>query len=230
MSRRLTFTLLFGVILSFTAITASTEQDAIAQLLRHDMSSVALKASLVICATGLLIALFRENLSKALENTLFCSMLVLVGFVGYSYRFELKNAGERVMAVTFSGYFGRDVEVKRGNRGDFGVTARVNGARVPMVLDTGATSVVLTQDAARAAGLPLEILNYTVALDTANGRTQAAPVTLDKVAVGGLTERGVPALVVKSGQLHANLLGMTFLNRLESWEVRGDKLKLRGSP
>jgi aspartyl protease family protein len=155
---------------------------------------------------------------------------VLVGFVGYSYRFELKNAGERVMAVTFSGYFGRDVEVKRGNRGDFGVTARVNGARVPMVLDTGATSVVLTQDAARAAGLPLEILNYTVALDTANGRTQAAPVTLDKLAVGGLTERGVPALVVKSGQLHANLLGMTFLNRLESWEVRGDKLKLRGSP
>jgi aspartyl protease family protein len=230
MSRRLTFTLLFGVILSFTAITASTEQDAIAQLLRHDISSVALKASLVICATGLLIALFRENLSKALENTLFCSMLVLVGFVGYSYRFELKNAGERVMAVTFSGYFGRDVEVKRGNRGDFGVTSRVNGARVPMVLDTGATSVVLTQDAARAAGLPLEILNYTVALDTANGRTQAAPVTLDKLAVGGLTERGVPALVVKSGQLHANLLGMTFLNRLESWEVRGDKLKLRGSP
>jgi len=230
MSRRLTFTLLFGVILSFTAITATTEQDAIAQLLRHDMSAVALKAALVICASGLLIALFRDNLSKALENALFCSVLVLVGFVAYSYRFELKTAGERVMAVTFSGYFGRDVEVKRGNRGDFGVTARVNGARVPMVLDTGATSVVLTQEAARAAGLPLEILNYTVALDTANGRTQAAPVTLDKLAVGGLTEREVPALVVKAGQLHSNLLGMTFLNRLESWEVRGDKLKLRGYP
>jgi aspartyl protease family protein len=55
-------------------------------------------------------------------------------------------------------------------------------------------------------------------------------VTLSKLAVGGLTEREVPALVVKSGQLHSNLLGMTFLNRLESWEVRGDKLKLRGYP
>jgi aspartyl protease family protein len=230
MSRRLTFTLLFGVLLSFTAITASTEQDAIGQLLRHDMGAVALKASLVICATGLLIALFRENLSKALENALFCSLLLLVGFVAYSYRYELKSAGERVMAVTFTGWFGRDVEVKRGTRGDFGVTARINGARVAMVLDTGATSVVLTQDAARAAGLPLEVLAYTVPVDTANGRTQAAPVTLDKLAVGGLTERQVPALVVKSGQLHANLLGMTFLNRLESWEVRGDKLKLRGSP
>jgi len=230
MSRRLTFTLLFGVLLSFTAITASSERDAIGQLLRHDVGAVALKASLIICATGLLIALFRENLSKALENALFCSVLLLIGFVGYSYRYELKSAGERVMAVTFTGWFGRDVEVKRGNRGDFGVTARINGARVAMVLDTGATSVVLTQDAARAAGLPLEVLAYTVPVDTANGRTQAAPVTLDKLAVGGLIERQVPALVVKQGQLHANLLGMTFLNRLDSWEVRGDKLKMRGSP
>ena len=31
-----------------------------------------------------------------------------------------------------------------------------------MVLDTGASSVVLTQEAAKAAGLPLEVLNYTV--------------------------------------------------------------------
>jgi len=26
------------------------------------------------------------------------------------------------------------------------------------------------------------------------------------------------------------LLGMTFLNRLESWEVRGDRLRMRGTP
>jgi aspartyl protease family protein len=55
-------------------------------------------------------------------------------------------------------------------------------------------------------------------------------VTLDRLAVGGLTEREVPALVVQAGGLKSNLLGMTFLNRLESWEVRGDKLRLRGAP
>ena len=99
-----------------------------------------------------------------------------------------------------------------------------------MVLDTGASSVVLTQEAAKAAGLPIEVLNYTVNVDTANGRTRAAPVTLDRLAVGGLTERAVPALVVQSGQLKNNLLGMSFLNRLASWEVRGDKLRMRGNP
>ena len=99
-----------------------------------------------------------------------------------------------------------------------------------MVLDTGATSVVLTQETAKAAGLPIEVLNYTVNSDTANGRTRAAAVTLDRVAVGGLTERAVPALVVQAGHLKNNLLGMSFLNRLESWEVRGDRLRMRGTP
>ena len=99
-----------------------------------------------------------------------------------------------------------------------------------MVLDTGASAVVLTQDAAKAAGLPLEVLNYSVNVDTANGRTRAAPVTLDRLSIGDITERSVPALVAQAGQLRTSLLGMTFLNRLESWEVRGDKLMMRGYP
>ena len=70
-----------------------------------------------------------------------------------------------------------------------------------MVLDTGASAVVLTQEAAKAAGLPLEVLTYTVNVDTANGRTRAAAVTLDRLAVGGIVERSVPALIAQPGQL-----------------------------
>jgi aspartyl protease family protein len=110
------------------------------------------------------------------------------------------------------------------------VTAQVNGAAIAMVLDTGATSVVLTREDAKAAGLPLEILAYTTNIDTANGRTRAAPVTLDRVAIGGLVERSIEALVAQPGQLKVSLLGMSFLNRLQSWEVRGDRLLLRGYP
>ena len=50
------------------------------------------------------------------------------------------------------------------------------------------------------------------------------------IIVGGIVERSVPALVAQPGQLRTNLLGMSFLNRLESWEVRGDKLMMRGYP
>jgi aspartyl protease family protein len=55
-------------------------------------------------------------------------------------------------------------------------------------------------------------------------------VTLDRLAVGSLVERSVPALIARPGQLKTSLLGMSFLNRLESWEVRGDKLIMRGYP
>jgi aspartyl protease family protein len=232
-SRRLIWILVLGVGVSLAALIASSDQDAIANLLRHDVGAIALKVALVVCIAGLFFAVFREKLSQALEATMFWAVVGLLLMVGYSYRFELREAADRVIAELLPGHVathGRDVEIVRGHAGDFAIGAHVNGALIPMVLDTGATSVVLTQEAARAAGLPIEVLNYSVNIDTANGRTKAAAVTLDRLAVGSLIERGVPALVVQHGQLKNNLLGMSFLNRLQSWEVRGDRLRLRAYP
>lgn len=124
----------------------------------------------------------------------------------------------------------RETEIARGTGGEFALQAKINGASVPMVIDTGATSVVLTWETAKAAGLPLELLAYDVDVETAGGKTRAAKLVLDRLAVGKLVERSVPALVVPRGQMKTNLLGMSFLDRLESWEVRPEKLKLRGYP
>jgi aspartyl protease family protein len=232
-SRRLLWSLLLGVALSLAALIASSDQDAITNLLRHDVGSLAIKIVLMVFVGAALLVFFRDRLSKAIEAGLFWVLIGMLLVVGYSYRFELRDAADRVIAELLPGHVashGRNVEVVRGQGGDFSVAAQINGKKIPMVLDTGATSVVLTQEAAKAAGLPIEVLNYTVNIDTANGRTRAAAVTLDRVAVGGLTERAVPALVVQPGHLKNNLLGMSFLNRLESWEVRGDRLRMRGTP
>src|SRR6185369_6361532 len=122
----------------------------------------------------------------------------------------------------------RGVQVPRGQGGEFTLQARINGVAAPMVVDTGATSVVLTYETAKAAGLPLELLDYNVDLETAGGHAKAARLTLDRLAIGNLVERSIPALVVPHGQMKTNLLGMTFLDRLESWEVRPDRLVLHG--
>jgi len=124
----------------------------------------------------------------------------------------------------------RAVQIERGLGGEFALRAQINGVHVPMVIDTGATSVVLTWETAKAAGLPLELLEYNVDVETAGGHTRAARLSLDRLAVGKLVERSVPALVVPRGQMKTNLLGMSFLDRLESWEVRADRLMLRGYP
>jgi clan AA aspartic protease (TIGR02281 family) len=124
----------------------------------------------------------------------------------------------------------RAVQISRGQAGEFSLHAKINGVSTPMVIDTGATSVVLTYETAKAAGLPLELLEYDVDVETAGGHTKAARLTLDRLAIGKLVERSVPALVVPHGQMKTNLLGMSFLDRLESWEVRADRLMLHGYP
>jgi aspartyl protease family protein len=91
------------------------------------------------------------------------------------------------------------VEISRGKAGEFALQAKINGVSAPMVMDSGATSVVLTYETAKAAGLPLELLEYDVDVETAGGRTKAARLTLDRLAVGKLVERSVPALVVPRG-------------------------------
>ena len=122
------------------------------------------------------------------------------------------------------------VQIARGQSGEFALLAKLNGVKAPMVIDTGATSVVLTWETAKAIGLPLEMLEYNVDVETAGGHTKAARLTLDRLAVGQLVERSVPALVVPRGQMKTNLLGMSFLDRLESWGVRADRLMLHGYP
>lgn len=233
MSRRITWVFIVGVAVSLAALIAMQERDPIAALLRHDVGSMSVKLVLLAFVGGLVVIMFRDRLSKALEAIAFWAVLGMLLLVGYTYRFELRDVGDRVIAELVPGYvarYGQAAEVVRGRDGDFSLTAHVNGASVPMVIDTGASSVVLTQEAAKASGLPIEILNYSVNVDTANGRTRAAPVTLERIVVGGLIERAVPALVAQQGQLKQSLLGMSFLNRLDSWEVRGDKLRMRGTP
>ena len=204
-----------------------------AELVRWDQSGVETKIMALALVAMIVFILYRQQFSHVLRSAVIWAFIALVLVLGYTYRFELHDVTQRVLAELLPGRAvskGRTVEIARGAGGGFSVLTQVNGARIAMVLDTGASAVVLTQEAAKSAGLPLEVLNYSVTVDTANGRTRAAPVTLERVTIGGITERSVPALVAQPGQLRTNLLGMSFLDRLDSWQVRGDRLLLRGYP
>jgi aspartyl protease family protein len=231
--QRLLWLLLAGLAIALLILIARHGEGPVGPFSTGGFASLAYKIAILVFAGAAALIMFRERFAQALTAAVFWVVLALILVIGYSYRFELRDVADRVMAELMPGHVitrGRSVEVARTANGDFDVTTQINGARVAMVLDTGASSVVLTRDDAKAAGLPLEVLAYTANIDTANGRTRAAPVTLDRIAVGGLVERSVEALVAQPGQLKTSLLGMSFLNRLQSWEVRGDRLLLRGYP
>lgn len=233
MRRRLLWFLLIGIVIAILIIVAENGQGTVGPLTTDEFGSLAYKIALLVFLTAAVATMFRERFTQAVTAALLWVVVGLLLVIGYSYRYELHAVADRVMAELVPGHVishGRTVEVARGNGGDFSISAQINGARVHMVLDTGASSVVLTQSDAKAAGLPLDLLDYSVSIDTANGRTRAAPVTLDRVAVGSLEEKSVDALVVQPGQLQTSLLGMSFLNRLQSWQVVGDRLVLKGYP
>jgi aspartyl protease family protein len=229
---RLLIMLLIGIVIVLI-IFARDGAGTVGPLSTNEFGSLAYQVALVVFLGAAVLTMFRERFSQALTAALLWVMVGLALVVVYSYRFELHAVADRVLVVLVPGHVvshGRSVEIGRANDGDFAVRAQINGARVQMVLDTGASSVVLTREDAKAAGLPLEVLNYTVNIDTANGRAKAAPVTLDRITIGGLEERSIEALVAQPGQLKMSLLGMSFLNRLQSWQVSGDRLTLQGYP
>jgi aspartyl protease family protein len=231
--QRLLWLLLIGLLIAVLVLIAQHGAVSVGSLSTGDYASLAYKLAILVFLAAALSTLFRERFVHAVTAALLWIVVGLVLVIGYSYRFELNQVADRVAAELIPGHVishGRSVEVARTSDGDFDITAQINGTRVAMVLDTGASSVVLTHADARAAGLPLDMLDYSVNIDTANGRTHAAPVTLDRLTIGGLEERSVDALVVQPGQLRTSLLGMSFLNRLQSWQVSGDRLMLKGYP
>ncbi|MBV9016923.1 MAG: TIGR02281 family clan AA aspartic protease [Alphaproteobacteria bacterium] len=112
---------------------------------------------------------------------------------------------------------GNSVTYNADKRGQFWIDAVVNGASVHFVVDTGATALTLTAADAAAAGIGHGNLTYNVIMNTANGQGQAAQVQLREVRIGQLTIDNVPALVTDN--LHVSLLGMSFLKRLQRFEI-----------
>jgi aspartyl protease family protein len=120
----------------------------------------------------------------------------------------------------------RTVTLQAARDGHFRVDARVNGRAIEMLADTGATAVVLTEKDAKRAGFSSRALVFDIPVETANGRTHTAGVTLDTIEVDGIVIKDVRALVAGSDDLSTSLLGMTFLGRLANVTMSGDTLEL----
>lgn len=173
-----------------------------------------------------------EGLGLRLRDLAVWLAIGLACVVGYAYRDEVRGVSARVMgelspgsAVTGPG--GR-ITISRRAGGDFRVDAQVNGRAQSFAFDTGASAVVLTAENAEALGLRPAEADYSVRVSTANGTALAAPMLIDTLSIGPITERGVPALIARPGVLRENLLGQSFLSRLPGYEVRGDRLILQG--
>ncbi|MEW9808288.1 TIGR02281 family clan AA aspartic protease [Mesorhizobium sp. ZMM04-5] len=162
-------------------------------------------------------------------------LIVLALMTGYEYRYELQDVASRVSGGLIPGSplsaqdgDGRAiVTLQKGMNGHFDAEVEINGRPIRAVIDTGATSTVLSRADAERVGFDPATLHFNIPVSTANGVTTAARVVADDVAVGGIVRRRLPLLVAEAGRLDQSLLGMNFIGTLSGFDVRGDRLVLR---
>ena len=110
--------------------------------------------------------------------------------------------------------------------GQYSVDALVAGFPVKMLVDTGATMVVISAEVADRLGLNVE-QGRKWQVHTANGDSVATETLLSSIDLGGVYMSDVAALIADRSAGPVNLLGASFLKRLGSVEQRAGVLTLR---
>lgn len=120
----------------------------------------------------------------------------------------------------------RRVKLTANDYGHFIAEAEINGVKVELLTDTGATYVALNYETAELIGLKGKDLQFTSQSSTANGIASVAPVTIDYLRIGGIVLHNVEAVVAEPGKMPQNLLGMSFIRRLAGFELSGNSLNI----
>ena len=176
-----------------------------------------------------------ERLFPMLRDLAIWGVIILALASAYVFRYDAQDLASRVTGgllpgspVTAFDDEGRaSVTLVRSPNGHFEVDALVNGRPVRFLIDTGASGIALSHRSARAIGLPVDRLDYSLRTRTANGVAAVAPVRLDSLVIGGIRRDGIGASVSAPGALGVNLLGQSFLESLAGYERRADRLTLR---
>jgi aspartyl protease family protein len=194
-------------------------------------SEVALVQGIIFCGFVLIgAAASRQSLRRITGQIGIWMVLILVCVALYGYRFELSGAARRVASELLpsrgQALDGESVAFARAADRQFWIDAQVDGVAIRFLVDTGASEVVLARADAAKLGFTFERLDFTRIFDTANGKTRGAIVRLDELRIGSLSFDRVTAYV-SDGELHQSLLGMGFLERLSSVEIRHDTLTIR---
>ena len=215
----------FGLLIWFLAARFSY-----ALVGRDDWIDVVRLVGILALVSSGVVFVRRVNVGEAVRNIAIWVAIGAVLLLGYSFRGEIAGVGQRIRAdllpheavVVAEGV----LRVNVGADGQFHVVAVVNGVSVKFLIDTGASDIVLTRTDARRAGFDPQRLRFTRVYQTANGIGRGAPIVLDTIGIGPNSLRDVRASV-NDAAMSTSLLGVAFLGRLESYEVRGDVMLLR---
>lgn len=171
---------------------------------------------------GWFFAEHRQNIGRSVRMFMVWALIFVGLIAGYGLWDDIRSDVLPRQTVLEDG---ASIELPRDRGGHFHMTVEINGVPTELLVDTGATDFVLSRADARRVGIDVDNLIYTGQARTANGVVRTAFERLDEVAVGDLAFRNV-GVSINEGDLDTSLLGMSFLDRFERIEIRGDRMIL----
>lgn len=186
----------------------------------YDFGSLVYLALLVTAIGGYTVLRYRGRLGEMLQHAALWGLIIIGVVAAIGLWGDIRHTVTPVQRVQ-NGV----IEVPRAPDGHYYVTAEVNGAPIRMILDTGATDLVLSHEDAEAAGIDLAGLTYFGQAATANGRVRIAPVRLDSIELGPVVDRNFRAFV-SEGEMPGSLMGMAYLQNFSRIEIENGALVL----
>ncbi len=150
-------------------------------------------------------------------------LLIVYGMKDEAARFGRKMLSELMPSMGLQDE--NTMSFRASSNGHFMVDVLVDGKPIQFMVDSGASDVTLSLRDAERLGLDRAALMFDRTYQTANGVVRGAPVRLKKVEIGPIAVDDVRASV-NEAPMGTSLLGMSFLSRLASWRVEGDRLTL----
>ena len=150
-------------------------------------------------------------------------LLIVYGMKDEAARFGRKMLSELMPSMGLQDE--NTMSFRASSNGHFMVDVLVDGKPIQFMVDSGASDVTLSLRDAERLGLDRAALKFDRTYQTANGVVRGAPVRLKKVEIGPIAVDDVRASV-NEAPMGTSLLGMSFLSRLASWRVEGDRLTL----
>ena len=139
-------------------------------------------------------------------------------------------SGTKSRAVTSSStmfyHAANQMSFQPGGDGRYHLDASINERPVRFVVDAATPTMILSRDDARAANLDISKLSFASKAMTPRGEMSAASVIIPMVTLKQITLFNVKALVV-DGTLPTSIMGLDFLKRFDSYDMRQDELVLR---
>lgn len=158
---------------------------------------------------------------KKFKNLAIWLVIILVVALLYNNRFLFKNF------VPYQAYDtgNNELKITKSNDNHFYIAINIDNKKVLFLIDTWATTTTLTLNDAKKLGIDIDRLNFNIPLNTANGVSFGASTEVYNIKIGDFTIDSMWVIVSKDLD-GKSLLGMNFLNKLNGYDIRQDKMTL----